>query len=154
MADYLETTFEKFIFRVKVGYLYSNDDFWVDVRGTVATVGLSDFLQKSKGDVAFLETVDSGTAVKKGQQLGKIETIKATLAIMSPVAGSVVDVNRELEGSPHLINSDPYGAGWICKIQLANPEGDKKDLLKAESYLELMKKKIEREAKKLYGQET
>jgi glycine cleavage system H protein len=151
MADYLETTFEKFIFRVKVGYLYSNEDFWVDVRGTMAKVGLTDFLQKSKGDVAFLETVEPGAMVKRGQELGKIETIKATFGIVAPVAGKLVEVNHELEGSPHLINSDPYGEGWICKIQLANPEGDKKDLLQAESYLELMKKKIEREAKKLYG---
>jgi glycine cleavage system H protein len=151
MAEYLETTFEKFIFRVKVGYLYSNEDFWVDIRGTIAKVGLTDFLQKSKGDVAFLETVEPGTLVKIGQELGKIETIKATLGIVSPVAGNVVEVNRELEGSPHLINSDPYGAGWICKIELIGAEGDRKALLQAESYMELMKQKIEREAKKLYG---
>ncbi len=151
MADFLETTFEKFIFRVKVGYLYSNEDFWVDVRGPVATVGLTDFLQKSKGDVAFLETVEPGTMVKRGQELGKIETIKATLVIASPVEGKVVEVNSELEGSPHLINSDPYGAGWICRIELSAHDGGKAALLQAEGYMELMKQKIEREAKKLYG---
>ena len=151
MAEFLETTFEKFIFRVKVGYLYSKEDFWVDVRGTVATVGLTDFLQKSKGDVAFLETAEAGTLVKRGQELGKIETIKATFGIVSPVAGKLVEVNHELENSPHLINSDPYGAGWVYKIELADHEGDRGDLLQAESYMELMKQKIEREAKKLYG---
>jgi glycine cleavage system H protein len=151
VADFLETTFEKFIFRVKVGYLYSNEDFWVDVRGPVATVGLTDFLQKSKGDVAFLETVEPGTMVKRGQELGKIETIKATLVIASPVEGKVVEINSELEGSPHLINSDPYGAGWICRIELSAHDGDKAALLQAEGYMELMKQKIEREAKKLYG---
>jgi len=151
MAEFLETTFEKFIFRVKVGYLYSNEDFWVDVRGPVATVGLTDFLQKSKGDVAFLETVEPGAMVKRGQELGKIETIKATFGIVAPVAGKLVEVNHELEGSPHLINSDPYGAGWIYKIQLADDEGDRVGLLQAESYMSVMKQKIEREAKKLYG---
>ena len=151
MTEFLETTFEKFIFRVKLGYLYSNEDFWADMRGDVATVGLTDFLQKSKGDVAFLETVEPDTPVKRGQELGKIETIKATLGIISPVTGKVVEVNSELEASPHLINNDPYGAGWICKIKLADPAGDRGELLQAESYMELMKQKIEREAKKLYG---
>ena len=151
MAEFLETTFEKFIFRVKVGYLYSKDDFWADVLDAVATVGLTDFLQKSKGDVAFLETAEPGTKVKRGQELGKIETIKATFGIVSPVAGKLIEVNHELEGSPHLINSDPYGAGWIYKIELADYEGDKGDLLQAEGYMALMKQKIEREAKKLYG---
>lgn len=153
MTEFLETTFEKFIFRVKVGYLYSKEDFWTDIRGKVATMGLTDFLQKSKGDVAFLETVEPGTPVKMEQELGKIETIKATFGIISPVTGQVIEVNSELEASPHLINSDPYGAGWIYKIELADPEGNKRKLLQAGSYMTLMKEKIEKEAKKLYGYE-
>ena len=151
MAEFLETTYEKFIFRVKVGYLYSNEDFWADMQGNMATVGLTDLLQKSKGDVAFLETVEPGTQVKIGQELGKIETIKSTFGIISPVTGKVVEVNPELEASPHLINNDPYGTGWICKIELADPEVDKRELLQAENYMKLMKEKIEKEAKKLYG---
>ncbi|MDD5094933.1 MAG: glycine cleavage system protein GcvH [Dehalococcoidia bacterium] len=151
MAEFLETTFEKLIFKVKVGYLYSKEDFWADIRGNVATVGLADFLQKSKGDVAFLETVEPGTPVKKGQELGKIETIKATVGIISPVNGKVIEINPELEDSPHLINSDPYEAGWIYKIELTDPEGDKGKLLEAESYMKLMREKIEKEGKKLYG---
>ena len=151
MTEFLETTFEKFIFRVKVGYLYSKEDFWTDIRGKVATMGLTDFLQKSKGDVAFLETVEPGTPVKMGQELGKIETIKATFGIISPVTGQVIEVNSELEASPHLINSDPYGAGWICKIELTDSDEVKGELLQAESYMKLMRAKIEREAKKLYG---
>ena len=151
MADYLETTYKKFIFKVKVGYLYSQDDFWTDIKGNVATIGLADFLQKSKGDVAFLETVEPGTPVKKGQEIGKIETIKATFGIISPVAGKVIEVNSELEASPHFINSDPYGAGWIYKIELADPAGNQSELLEAERYLKLMNEKIEKEGKKLYG---
>ena len=151
MTEFLETTYKKFIFKVKVGYLYSKEDFWADIRGKVATMGLADFLQKSKGDVAFLETVEPGTKVKMGQALGKIETIKATFGIISPVTGKVIKVNSELETSPHLINSDPYGAGWIYEIELADPEGNQLRLLEAESYMKLMKEKIEKEAKKLYG---
>ena len=147
MAEFLETTYKKFIFRVKVGYLYSKEDFWADIRGKVATMGLADFLQKSKGDVAFLETVEPGTPANMGQELGKIETIKATLGIISPITGKVIRVNSELDTSPHLVNSDPYGAGWIYEIELADPEDSPRTLLDAESYMKLMKEKIEKEAK-------
>ena len=151
MTDFLETTSGKFIFRVKVDYFYSKEDFWADIKGNVATIGVADFLEKSKGDVAFLETVEPGTPIRMGQELGKIETIKATFGIISPVTGKVISVNSELEARPQLINSDPYGAGWVYKIELANAKEAKGALLGAENYMELMKAKIEREAKKLYG---
>jgi glycine cleavage system H protein len=140
--EFLETMFEKFIFKVKVGYFYSREDFWADVRDHTATVGLTDFLQKSKGDVAFLEIVQPGTTVNRGEEIGKIETIKATFGIISPVTGTVVEVNPEMEASPYLINNDPYGAGWIYKIELTDRENDKVEMLHAESYMELMKEKI------------
>jgi glycine cleavage system H protein len=144
MAEFLETTFDKFIFKVKTGYLYTGDDYWVDTQGTVATVGLTDYLQKSSGDVAFVEPVAVGTSVKKGEELGEMETIKVTLNLIAPVTGKVIEVNQELEAHPELINSDPYGAGWICRIELADPEGVKDGFLQAEAYMELMKVKIEK----------
>jgi glycine cleavage system H protein len=146
MAGFLETTFDKFIFTVKVAYLYTEDDYWVDIRGPVATIGVTDYLQKSIGDAAFVEPVKPGKEVKKGDELGEIETIKVTLNLISPVTGRVSEVNQELETHPELINSDPYGAGWICRIELAVPEGAKDGLLQAEAYMVLMKGKIEREA--------
>lgn len=151
MAEFLETTYKKFIFKVKVGYLYSKEDFWADIKGKVATIGLADFLQKSKGDVAFLEMVEPGTQVIMGQELGKIESIKATFGIISPVSGKVTKVNSELDTSPHFINTDPYGAGWIYEIELVDPAGASRELLDAENYMKLMTEKIEKEAKKLYG---
>ncbi len=151
MGDFLETTFEKFIFKVKVGYLYSKEEFWANFQDGAATVGLTDFLQKAKGDVAFLETVEPGTKVKQGQEIGKIETIKATLSIITPVSGKVAEVNPEMDASPYLINHDPYGAGWIYRIELSDSEGDKAQLMDAKKYFEAMKNKIAREAKKLYG---
>ncbi|OGP71684.1 MAG: hypothetical protein A2Z73_03960 [Deltaproteobacteria bacterium RBG_13_60_28] len=151
MGEFLEAAFEKFIFKVKVGYLYSREEFWADIQGSVATVGLTDFLQKSRGDVAFLETVEPGLEVKRGDEIGKIETIKATFGIMAPVSGKVVEVNPEMDASPYLINHDPYGGGWIYRIQLIDPEADKGQLLQASQYFELMKNKIAQEAKKLYG---
>lgn len=148
MSEFLETAYDKFVFRVKVGCFYSRDDFWARVEDNVALVGVSDFLQKARGDVAFLETVDPGTDVKQGQELGKIETIKATFGILAPVSGKVVEVNRELESSAFLINEDPYGAGWIYKIELGDFANDAKNLLQAEGYLELMREKLAEEMKK------
>jgi glycine cleavage system H protein len=144
MAEFLETTFDKFIFTVKVGYLYTADDYWVDIHGTLATVGVTDYLQKSNGDVAFVEPAAVGKSVKKGEELGEIETIKVTLNLISPVTGRVSEVNQGLEAHPELINSDPYGAGWICRIELTDPEGAKDGFLKAEAYMELMNVKIEK----------
>ncbi len=151
MAKFLEHRYEKFIFRVKEGYLYSQEEFWADIQGKVATVGLTDFLQKAKGDVAFLETVEPGVEVKKGQEIGKIETIKATFSIISPVSGKIMEVNPEIDASPYLINQDSYGAGWIYRLEVSDPEGDKAQLMDAKEYFEAMKDKIAREAKKLYG---
>jgi len=148
MAEYLETSYDKFVFRVKVGFWFSREDFWASMGGNIATVGISDFLQKSRGDVAFLETVEAGTMVIQGQEVGKIETIKATFGILSPVTGKVVAVNPELESSAYLINEDPYGAGWIYKIETTDFENDKANLLQAEAYQGLMQEKIAEEMKK------
>ena len=71
MGEFLETTFEKFIFKVKVGYLYSKEEFWANIQDGVATIGLTDFMQKAKGDVAFLEIVEPGAEVKQGGEIGK-----------------------------------------------------------------------------------
>jgi glycine cleavage system H protein len=92
--------------------------------------------------------VEAGSEVKQGQEIGKVETIKATFGIISPVTGKVAEVNTELEASPHLINQDPYGEGWVYKIELTDFEGDKGDLLSSGDYLDLMKEKIAKEMKK------
>ncbi|MBM4293512.1 MAG: glycine cleavage system protein H [Deltaproteobacteria bacterium] len=151
MGEFLETTYEKFIFKVKVGYLYSHEEFWANFEDGAASVGLTDFMQKAKGDVAFLETVEPGTLVKRGDEIGKIETIKATFGIISPVSGKMAEVNPEMDASPYLINHDPYGTGWIYRIELSDPDADKAQLMDAKEYFEAMKDKIAREAKKLYG---
>lgn len=142
MAEFLEATYDKFVFKVKTDYSYNREDFWADVQGNKATIGVSDFLHKSKGDVAILETVEPGTEVRQGQEIGKIETIKATFGIISPVSGKVVEVNSELENSAYLINEDPYGAGWLYKIELTSLQQDQQGLLQANAYFELMKEKL------------
>ena len=152
MDGFLETTYDKFILRVKTDYLYTRDDFWARVAGKLATVGIADFRQKTNGDVTVLDTVPPGTAAKQGEELGIIETIKATAGILSPVTGKVVEVNPQLAASPFLINDDPYGAGWIYRIEMTDPKGDRAGLLDPEAYFALMKEKIAQEAKKLYGE--
>ena len=152
MSEFLELTYDKFIFRVKTDCLYTRDDYWARIEGNVATVGVADYRQKANGDVAFLETVAAGTAAKQGEALGVIETIKTTADILSPVTGKVVAANSELEASPFLINEDPYGKGWIYRIELADPQGDRAGLADAASYFKLLKQKVAEEGKKLYGQ--
>jgi glycine cleavage system H protein len=141
MEGFLEFAHDKFLFRVKEGYRYSRDDFWADLQGDVAVVGIADFLQKARGDVAFLETAEPGVTVTAGQEAGTVETIKATFGILCPVAGTIVEVNPELEASPFLLNEDPYGAGWIYKVRLAAGERGEA-LLAADAYLEVMKGKV------------
>lgn len=148
MAEFLETNYDKFVFTAKVGYLYTRDDFWAQIDGPVATIGVADFLQKVKGDVAFIETVETGLMVKQGDELGKVETIKATFAIISPVTGKIIEVNPDMDASPHFINQEPYGSGWIYKIELTDLEKDRKALLDAQAYFELMKEKINEEMNK------
>ena len=151
MDQFLETTYDKFIFRASTSCHYSADEIWVRTDGDVVVIGITDFQQKAKGDVAFLETVESGTDATKGQEIGKIETIKATFDIVCPVSGRIVDVNHELESSPFLINEYPYGAGWIYRIQTPVSSDELKALLSAEQYFQVMQKKVAEEAKKLYG---
>ncbi|HEU5396865.1 MAG TPA: glycine cleavage system protein GcvH [Verrucomicrobiae bacterium] len=152
MSEWLELTYDKFIFRVKADCLYRRDDYWARIEGNVATVGVADYRQKASGDVAFLEAVAAGTDARQGAALGVIETIKTTAEILSPVTGRVVEVNPDLETSPFLINEDPYGKGWIYRIEMADPQGDRGGLLDAHAYLELLKQKVAVEGRKLYGQ--
>jgi glycine cleavage system H protein len=148
MSEFLETTHDKFVFKVKIGLLYSKDDFWVEVQGDQAVIGISDFLQKVRGDVAFLETAAVNSVIQRGEEAGKIETIKATFGIISPVTGTIVEINPEIESSPYLINQEPYGTGWIYRIQLTDWASDQSALLQPQTYFELMKGKIIQETEK------
>lgn len=151
MSEFIEITYDKFIFRVNKDCLYSKEGFWAHIEGRAATVGVADFKQKTMGDVAFLQTVDPGTVVRQGGPAGVIETIKATSDILSPVSGRVTEINPSMQDSPHLINQDPHGAGWIYRIELADPKADVQGLLEAEAYCGIMKEHLSREAGKKNG---
>ena len=146
--DYLETTVDKFIFRVKVGCLYSETGVWVDMDGAsgVARLGLSDYTQQSSGDVAFVSLPEPGDAVQAGKELATVETIKVDLEVQAPFDGEIVAGNETLEDAPELINQDPYGRGWLVEVRPA--QWPVPGLLDAEQYLAVMTAQAEAEAAK------
>ena len=149
MPEILEVTIDKFTFRVPTDRVYNEEGLWALVEGDQVRVGLADFIQQSSGDVAFATVKPEGTVLAFGDELMEIETIKVTIELNSPVTGIVSAVNPTLEGSPEIINADPYGKGWVALIEPHDWEGDRTQLLDAASYFDLMKAKAEEEAKKL-----
>ena len=100
---------------------YTQDHEWIISDGKIGTVGVTDFAQESLGDVTFVELPAIGTALKKGDVFGVVESVKAASDLYVPVSGTVVEVNETLEQSPDLINSSPYDDGWIIKIEIDEP---------------------------------
>jgi glycine cleavage system H protein len=146
-TEYLELIVDKFIFRVRTGYLYSEAGVWVDyspARG-VARAGLTDFRQQSSGDVAFVELPEVGAQVAAGEDLVNIETIKVDLVVPAPLDGEVVDVNGALTDAPELVNQKPYGEGWLVELKPASWPAP--GLLDAPAYLALTREQAEAETK-------
>ena len=99
---------------------YHQEHEWVRVSGMQATVGISHFAQDALGDIVFIEMPKPGAAVKAGQQIGEVESTKTTSTIYTPVSGTVAKVNTDLKDHPEVVNSDPYGKGWIVMIDLSS----------------------------------
>ena len=137
--EFIETTVDKFTFRVKRGCWYSPVGVWVQPEGSVARLGLSDFLQQRSGDVAFVNVRPIGTVIAVGDEFASLETMKVDLALDSPVSGAIAEVNEALKESPELVNQDSYGEGWLALIDLSNWEAERRILLDAERYLEAMR---------------
>lgn len=146
--DFMEVTYDKFIFRVKRGYLYHSGECWAKEDGGLITVGLTDFLQKTAGDVAFWEAPEVGAEVAQGGDAGVIETIKTTIILTAPVGGVFREINAALEDNPQLINTDPYGEGWVFKLEPIDWEKDKATLMNAATYFPIMEEKIRKEMEK------
>lgn len=100
---------------------YSKTHEWVTVDGKHVTVGITDFAQSQLGDVVFLELPKPGRKLEAGEAFGVVESVKAASDLYSPVGGRVIAVNELLAAKPELVNSDPYGDGWILKVELAGP---------------------------------
>ncbi len=114
---------------------YTEEHEWAKYEESqgVVTIGITDFAQSELGDIVFLELPDVGSEATASESLGTIEAVKTVADLYAPVSGKVADVNEELEDAPELINEDPYGRGWILKIEAADPR-ELDDLLTAEKY--------------------
>ena len=106
---------------------------WIRVEGKKATLGISQFAQDALGDVVFVDVPKVGTSLQAEDQLGEVESTKATSTIYTPVTGKILQVNTELQDHPELLNQDPYGKGWIAVLELANP-GEVDTLMTPEQY--------------------
>lgn len=112
---------------------YSKDHEWVKVDGDIATIGITNHAQEQLGDVVFVELPAIGKTVTKGGEAAVVESVKAASEVYAPVSGEVVDVNKELEGDPALVNRGAEGDGWFMKVKLAD-KGDLAELMDKAAY--------------------
>ena len=149
MSDFLETTVDKFTFKVATDRRYTPEGVWAKEENGRVRIGLSDFVQQRSGDVAFVEIKPAGTVMAAGEELAVIETIKVNITYASPVNGKIVEVNPAMNDAPEAINQDPYGAGWLAMMNVADWDAQRVKLLDPQSYFKIMKGQAEEEAKKL-----
>ena len=112
---------------------YARSDEWVRVEGETATVGLTDYAQDQLSDIVFVELPEAGASFKQGASFGSVESVKAASEVYAPVGGEVTEVNSALADTPELVNQDPYGAAWMMKLKIANPD-DLAALMDAAAY--------------------
>jgi glycine cleavage system H protein len=103
-------------------YRYTKEHEWLNVEGSQATLGITDYAQQELGDVVFVQLPKVGAQVKAGQSFGTVESVKAVSDLYSPVSGEVTEINSALADAPEKINQDPHGAAWLLKIRLADPK--------------------------------
>ena len=112
---------------------YTKEHEWLEVKGDLATIGITDHAQHELGDVVFVELPKPGAKIETGKSFGTVESVKAVSEIYAPTSGEVIEVNGELQNKPETINSDPHGAAWLIKIRLTNAAGIS-DLMDAAAY--------------------
>lgn len=116
---------------------YSRDHEWVSVEGDTATIGITDYAQSSLGDVVFVELPKPGDKFNAHEAIGSVESVKAVSEIFTPIGGEVVEANDGLNDTPEVVNSDPYGGGWMIKLKMDNP-GEADAMLSAAEYDEFL----------------
>jgi glycine cleavage system H protein len=112
---------------------YTKDHEWVRIEGNIATVGVTDFAQSELGDIVFVEIETLDEELEKEEVFGSVEAVKTVSDLFMPIGGTVIEINENIESSPELVNSDPYGEGWMIKIEI-NEASDIENLLSAEAY--------------------
>jgi glycine cleavage system H protein len=113
---------------------YTSNDEWIKIDGNIGTIGITDYAQEQLSDIVFVEVVVSvGDQVSKGDSCATVESVKAAADVYMPLSGKVIEVNEDLAGTPEQINSDPYGAAWMVKIEISDP-GEIAGLLDAAGY--------------------
>ena len=117
--------------------LYTYDHEWIKIEENQGIVGITDFAQSELGDIVFIEFPDKGDLFQKGDTIGTIEAVKTVADLYAPVSGKIFELNLELDDNVELINSDPFGKGWLIKMELSNPN-EVSDLLSAEDYEKLI----------------
>ena len=151
MPEFLRTIVDKFTFLVATDRLYAAEGVWVlwvqPQASNRVRLGVTDFMQQHNGDVAFVSLKATGTAIEVGDEFAEIETMKVTIGVASPVAGTIVEVNEAFTLKPETINEDPYGKGWLAEIETTNWETNRAKLLDAKTYLAVMQAQAEEELK-------
>jgi glycine cleavage system H protein len=116
---------------------YTNDHEWVRVEGKIGIIGITDYAQGELGDVVFVDIDTDLKEISKGNAFGTIEAVKTVSDMFAPFSGKLIEINKKLSDSPEVVNSDPYGEGWMIKAELSNP-ADLDDLLDAQAYKSLI----------------
>jgi glycine cleavage system H protein len=116
---------------------YTKDHEWVRMEGDIAIVGITEFAQGELGDIVYVEIETEGETLEKESIFGSIEAVKTVSDLFMPLSGEILELNSALEGNPELVNSDPYGEGWMVKIKVSDA-GELDQLLKAEEYSSLL----------------
>ena len=116
---------------------YTKDHEWIKVEGDTATIGITDYAQGELGDIVFVDVDTVDEDLNEGDVFGSVEAVKTVSDLYLPVAGTVLEVNADLEDQPELLNTDPYGKGWIIKLEIS-ADVDQSELLTAEQYQELI----------------
>jgi len=102
------------------GLKYTKDHEWISIDGDVATIGITDFAQRELGDIVYIDINSSGKSLSAEEIFGTVEAVKTVSDLFLPAAGTITEVNPALEANPELVNSDPYGEGWMVKVKLDN----------------------------------
>ncbi|MDE2573322.1 MAG: glycine cleavage system protein GcvH [bacterium] len=120
------------------GLLYSKEHEWAKIEGDVATIGITGYAQESLGDIVFVELPRIGARIDQGGNVGVVESVKAVSDLFTPLGGEVVEVNGAIEEDPGLVNREPFGAGWMFKVKVADAAAQRDHLLDPEAYDQLI----------------